>query len=57
MNFNWNNIDIVRLAIYLALAIAGFVILIKVLKFAAGMLFGFIVTLILAALYYFKIGI
>lgn len=57
MNFDWNNIDIVRLAIYLALAIAGFVILIKVLKFAAGMLFGFIVTLILAALYYFKIGI
>lgn len=57
MNFDWNNIDFIRLAIYLALAIAGFVILIKVLKFAAGMIFGFIVTLILAALYYFKIGI
>ena len=57
MNFDWNNIDYVRLAIYLAMAIAGFVVLIKLLKFAAGMLFGFIVTLILAALYYFKIGI
>ena len=57
MNFDWNNIDFIRLAIYLALAIAGFVVLIKVLKFAAGMLFGFVVTLILAALYYFKIGI
>ena len=56
MNFDLNNINIVRLAIYLVMAIAGFVVLIKVLKFVAGVILGFVVTLILAAMYYFKIG-
>lgn len=57
MNFDLANIDFVRLAIYLVVAIAGFVVLIKVLKFVAGIIFGFVVTLILAAMYYFKIGL
>ena len=56
MNFDLNNINIVRLAIYLVMAIAGFVVLIRVLKFVAGVILGFVVTLALAAMYYFKIG-
>jgi len=56
MNFDLNNINFVRLAIYLVMAIAGFAVLIRVLKFVAGVILGFAVTLILAAMYYFKIG-
>lgn len=56
MNFDLNNIDFVRLAIYALMAVAGFAVLIRLLKFVAGVILGFIVTLILAALYYFKIG-
>ena len=56
MNFDLNNIDFVRLAIYALMAVAGFVVLIRLLKFVAGVILGFAVTLILAALYYFKIG-
>ena len=56
MNFDLNNIDFVRLAIYALMAVAGFVVLRRLLKFVAGVILGFAVTLILAALYYFKIG-
>ena len=56
MNFDLNNIDFVRLAIYALMAVAGFAVLIRLLKFVAGVILGFIVSLILAALYYFKIG-
>lgn len=56
MNFDLNNTDIVRLAIYLVMAIAGFAVLIKALKFVTGIILGFVVTLALAAMYYFKIG-
>ena len=56
MNFDLNNINFARLAIYLVMAIAGFAVLIRVLKFVAGIILGFVVTLALAAMYYFKIG-
>ena len=56
MNFDLNNIDFVRLAIYALMAVAAFAVLIRLLKFVAGVILGFAVTLILAALYYFKIG-
>ena len=56
---NWeffSKLDLPRLAVYTLIAAAGFVVLIRLLKFAAGVILGFVVTLILAALYYFKIG-
>ena len=52
MNFDISTTNIVQLAIYIAIAVAAFVVLIKLLKFAAGVILGFAVTMILAYLYY-----
>ncbi|MBR2720294.1 MAG: hypothetical protein IKB74_03065 [Lentisphaeria bacterium] len=52
MNFELNAANIVRTLIYIVSAVAAFVVLIRILKFFAGVIFGFVVTLLLAYLYF-----
>ena len=52
MNFDLNAANIIRILIYVALSVAAFVILIRVLKFLAGVILGFAVTMFLAYLYF-----
>lgn len=52
MDFDLNAANIVRTLIYIVLSVAAFAILIRILKFFAGMIFGFVVTLLLAYLYF-----
>ncbi len=52
MNFDLNAANIIRILIYVALSVAAFIILTRVLKFVAGVILGFAVTLILAYLYF-----
>ena len=52
MNFDISTANMIQLAIYVALAVVSFVVLIKFLKFVAGVIVGFAVTMILAYLYY-----
>ena len=46
--------EIIRIAIYVLLAVAGFIICIKLLKFLLGVILGFILTLVLAYFYFFQ---
>lgn len=46
--------EIIRITVYTLLAIAGFMIFIKLLKFIAGIIAGIVLTGILAYLYYAK---
>lgn len=52
MDFQWGTPDIIRSAIYILLAIAGFVICIKLLKLVFGIIIGFALTLFLAYMYF-----
>ena len=52
MNFDLNAANIIRILFYVALSVAAFVILIRVLKFLAGVILGFAVTMFLAYLYF-----
>ena len=52
MNFDLNAANIVRILIYAVLSMAAFVILVRILKFFAGVIFGFVVTLVLAYFYF-----
>ena len=52
MNFDWSAANIIRILIYVALSAAAFFILTRVLKFIAGVILGFAVTIFLAYLYF-----
>ena len=52
MNFDLNAANIIRALIYIALSVAAFAVLIRILKFFAGFILGFAATLILAYFYF-----
>ena len=52
MNFDLNVANIIRILIYVALSVAAFVILTRILKFFAGIILGFVVKMVLAYLYF-----
>lgn len=52
MNIDFNTANIIRLVIYIITAVIAFAVLIKFLKFVLGIIVGFVITLILAYLYY-----
>ena len=52
MDFSWELADIARTAIYLLLAVAGFIVCIKLLKLVVGIIIGFALTLFLAYMYF-----
>ncbi|MBR7107523.1 MAG: hypothetical protein IKC89_03805 [Lentisphaeria bacterium] len=53
MTWDFNTAEIIRTTIYVVLAIAGFIICIKLLKFLLGIIIGFVLTLVLAYIYFF----
>lgn len=54
MAWEFSTPEVIRTAVYILLAVAGFIICIKVLKFMLGIILGFVVTLILAYFYFFQ---
>ena len=54
MAWDFTSAEIIRTAIYVALAIVAFVICIKLLKFLLGIIIGFALTLALAYFYFFR---
>ena len=52
MNFDWSAATVIRILLFVVLAAAASFILIRLLKFIGGVIIGFIVTLLLAYLYF-----
>ena len=52
MGFELNAVTVVRTVIYAALAVTAFFVLVRLLNFFAGIILGFVVTLLLVYLYF-----
>ena len=52
MEFDLSGPGLIRLAIYLIISVAGFILAVKLLRFIAGVILGIVLTLVMAYLYW-----
>lgn len=52
MELDLSGSGLLRMAIYLVVTVAGFILAVKILRFIAGVILGIILTLVMAYLYW-----